>query len=324
MAINKEYKLLLLASPLIAFYGIAPVYLFAHIKPAYIVVSYLALTLMIMFFWLANSMLFKTSLTQVTKYIISYSGSLVFHLGILLFIPILSENLQTLSFFIYPLISTLAINSIILIILRLQRLKEDKVSVEVELDKVKLENLEAQKKALTQQLQPHFLFNALSTLKSLITLDQDRAVQYTLSLSEFLRYTNQAGNTQIVSLKEEIAFTQEYLHLQVTRFGEALQYSVQIAHPLLQCHVPAFAVQSLVENAIKHNALSVKKPLLIQIFSEDKHVVITNPKQPKHLQVTSGTGLANLSNRYKLMFQTSIEVTDQKDTFTVKVPVVCL
>jgi LytS/YehU family sensor histidine kinase len=92
---------------------------------------------------------------------------------------------------------------------------------------------------------------------------------------------------------------------------------------LLKCHVPVFAIQSLVENAIKHNALSERKPLLVSVRSEAGCILVSNPRQPKPLQVSSGTGLQNLANRYHLMFNRSIEVLDDENTFTVRIPVLC-
>jgi two-component system, LytTR family, sensor kinase len=322
-SVGKEQRLMIMVSPLIALYGIIPVYLFSTIPFDNILVSYLLLTGMIMLFWWGNLRLFRTSMHIVAKYLISYGVSLALHLAILILTPLLAGAEQSASFIIYPLVSTLAINSIILIIIHMQFLKRDKDTAETELGKVKMENLEAQKKMLTQQLQPHFLFNALSTLKSLISINETKAIQYTLSLSEFLRYTSQAGTSAVVTVQDEIRFTKDYIDLQSTRFEESLQISIEIDEHLMKCTLPAFAIQSLIENAIKHNAISARKPLTIRIYSTDASIVVSNPKQPKPVQAVSGTGLVNLRNRYMLLFNKDIDVQDEQDYFTVKIPVIC-
>lgn len=322
-AISKERWLMLMVAPLIALYGIIPVYLFSTIPFDNILVSYLLLTGMIMLFWWGNLRLFRTSLHIAAKYLISYGVSLAIHLAILILTPLLAGAEQSASFIIYPLVSTLAINSIILIIIHMQFLKRDKDTAEMELGKVKLENLEAQQKMLNQQLQPHFLFNALSTLKSLIPINENKAVQYTLSLSEFLRYTSQAGSSAVVTVQDEIRFTRDYIDLQSTRFEQSLQISMEIDERLMKCTLPAFAIQSLVENAIKHNAISDRKPLAIRIYVAGDSIVVTNPKQLRPLQSNSGTGLVNLRNRYMLLFNKSIDIQDEQDFFTVKIPVIC-
>jgi LytS/YehU family sensor histidine kinase len=98
---------------------------------------------------------------------------------------------------------------------------------------------------------------------------------------------------------------------------------MEIDEHLMKCTIPAFAIQSLIENAIKHNAISARKPLSIRIYSTDASIIVSNPKQPKPVQAVSGTGLINLKNRYMLLFDKGIDIQNAQDYFTVKIPVVC-
>jgi LytS/YehU family sensor histidine kinase len=211
----------------------------------------------------------------------------------------------------YPLVATIAINTLLLIIISAQHLKEKKERMESELQTLRLENLEAQKKSLQQQLQPHFLFNTLGTLKSLIQEHPTQAIDYTLRLSEFLRYSQKAATTEKVALQEEIEFARDYVNLQQTRFGNALHCEFEIPDAALQSVVPIFAVQSLIENALKHNRMSTSTPIHIRICTEANDLVVVNNRQPKALQMPSG---------YGLLFDKEICIEASEHQFIVRIP----
>lgn len=310
-------SLILIASPLIALYGLAPVYLNTTLTVSHLAVSFVSLTLMIMFFWRGNQLLFHTLLRLPVKYGISYCVSFGLHVFILLFMPLVDENISRVNLIAYALISTLAINTILLIIINAQQLKVKKESVEMALQKSFVENLEAQKRALQQQLQPHFLFNALSILKSLTREDPAGAEEYTIKLSEFLRYSVQSSGKEIVTLKEECRFTLDYLSLQQKRYGSALKYEFDLPEQWMEAKIVVFALQALVENALKHNRFTEKHPLYINIDAQGDRIRVQNNKAPKALLISSGTGLKNLRERYRLSFNKPLEVVDERDTFTV-------
>ena len=161
---------------------------------------------------------------------------------------------------------------------------------------------------LVQQLQPHFLFNALSTLKSLISENPSKAEDYTVRLSEFLRYSFQSKNNELVLLADSIKFTEDYVELQKVRFGDSFDCKIDIPEPELQKKVPIYAVQTLVENAIKHNAFNDKKPLFKQILMDGDRLKVINNLIPKKDKTNSGTGLENLNQRYKMIANLEIEV----------------
>jgi LytS/YehU family sensor histidine kinase len=231
--------------------------------------------------------------------------------------PNLPKQPSALSFIFYPLTATFAINAIILVIIRSVILEERKDIAETEIQKLRVSNLEAQKQVLLQQLHPHFLFNALSTLKSLVREDPEEAENYTIKLSEFLRYSIQAHSNELVYLQDELQFTQYYIEMQKVRFGKAFDCNILIPESVLQMKLPVFALQTLVENAIKHNIFTEKRPLIIDVTFENNMLKISNNKLPKILIQNSGTGLINLNERYKLVSEKQVEIINGEKEFTV-------
>lgn len=325
----KLLRLALITSPILALYGVAPIYIFVFKSLDFLMflTATIFLCVIIFLFWLVNIYLVLHIQKTYQRYALSYVCTIVpFYLLIvcLTYFLVAPQLPQGISFnelylTVYRLISITAINTIILVIINSVSLQYQKESAELEVKNLKVSNLEAQKQALLQQLQPHFLFNALSTLKSLIGENAEEAENYLLKLSEFLRYSVQAHQKDWVTLAEELRFTQDYLSLQQVRFGEALQCSIELPEAVLNQKIPVYALQTLVENAIKHNAFTSKKPLHIRISYDNKQLVVTNNKLPKQLQTPSGTGLENLNRRYQLIMNQAIMVINEENQFTVSV-----
>ena len=186
-------------------------------------------------------------------------------------------------------------------------------------------NLEAKHSQLKQQLQPHFLFNSLNVLKSLIKRFPEQAEDYLEKLSEFLRFSINANMQTLIPLKEELELVTNYLHMQQVRFGNALIFNIDIPSSFQQGgKVPVYSLQLLAENAIKHNVLTTASPLYIFITAkeENKTITVSNNLQPKPvMEETNGVGLANLSERYKLLGNYDIVITRTDNEFTVAIKV---
>ncbi|MFN7116019.1 MAG: sensor histidine kinase [Saprospiraceae bacterium] len=314
---KKLFRLALFSAPILATYGVAPIYLFTNQNPYTFIISDFFLSILIFLFWVINIYLIDLTEKPYKRYVLSYVFTTLLHYFIILIIPTSPIYQNPLFFLTYPLIALLAINTFILIIINVIVLQYQKESAEMEIRNLKVSNLEAQKQMLLQQLQPHFLFNALSTLKSLIRENPNEAEHYTLKLSDFLRYSVQAPAHDLVSLAEELQFTQDYIALQKMRFGEALQYHIDLPDIILAKKIPVYALQTLVENAIKHNAFTEKKPLFIKIQWEEERLKISNNKLFKQLVPESGTGLNNLNQRYKILMNKEIEIINNKNEFMV-------
>jgi two-component system, LytTR family, sensor kinase len=314
--INKAF----ITAPIIAMYGVAPVYLFSSLGGVQFLVSYITLTLAILFFWFLNIYLIEKNIRTRSRYIISYLATFTLHSGTLSIASALEGTIQPGNLLIYSVVGSLAVNSIILIIIQSDLLKHKKDLAESEIQRLKVVNLEAQKKMLIQQLQPHFLFNAMSTLKSLITENPETATDYTVRLSEFLRYSVQYPHHERVSLREELQFARDYLALQQVRFGNALRCCITIPQTLMDRKLPVFALQSLIENAIKHNAFTEKNPLTIHISAEHSRLRIANNTAPRPSGYTSGTGLRNLHERYEIISGNVPEIVRTGTEFIVFLP----
>jgi len=311
--LNKAF----LTSPIIAIYGVAPIFLFNSLGLKQIIVSFVSLTVLIFLFWIFNIYLVKKDFKANIRYVASYTVTFFLHSGILLFLLNFPESNNPITFLVYSLIATIALNTIIIVIINTELLKRKKDFAESEMQKLKVGNLEAQKQVLLNQLHPHFLFNALSTLKSLIKENPEQAEEYSVKLSEFLRYSVQAHSNELVSLEDEIQFTKDYIDLQKVRFGNAIVFKMVIPDLSLQLKLPVFALQTLVENAIKHNSFTEKKPLTITIELADNRLRVSNNKRPKPLFQKSGTGLKNLNERYAIISNDVLEIVNNDSEFIV-------
>jgi LytS/YehU family sensor histidine kinase len=173
--------------------------------------------------------------------------------------------------------------------------------------------------ALKNQVDPHFLFNSLNTLNALIKIDADKAQQYVQQLSYVFRYTLQ--NREIISLEEELKFTHAYCHLMQIRYGDSLRFEYQVDSRFNNYTIIPLSLQTLVENAIKHNVVSAKQPLTISFATSGKGTVsVSNPIQlKKESETGEGIGLANLSERYRLMWQQGIVISQNDGIFRVEI-----
>lgn len=192
----------------------------------------------------------------------------------------------------------------------------------IENERLKQENLLVRLDILKQQMTPHFLFNALNTISTLTEEAQTKT--YTLRLAQVYRHLLQYNDNNLVTLENELEFVDAYLYIQQTRFEDALQTSIHIPDQLRQYRIPTFSIQVLIENALKHNAATLQKPLMIEIFTEDSQwLVVRNNLQPKRsVEPGNGRGLKNILDRYQLLTGESLHVDRSASHFTVKLPLI--
>jgi uncharacterized membrane-anchored protein YhcB (DUF1043 family) len=204
------------------------------------------------------------------------------------------------------------------------RLIFQKQTISLENETLKREALQSQFESLKNQLSPHFLFNSLTALKILIKEAPDTAQNYVNSLSRALRYTLKSNEKQLVTLKDEMEFMESYLFLIRMRFGENLSISTSINEDLLSHNIPPLTIQTLVENAIKHNEISKKNPLGINILTTDNEsLIIVNDIHEKITgEEGTGIGLTNLSKQYQLLINKEIIIRKEDNKFSVEVPLI--
>lgn len=188
---------------------------------------------------------------------------------------------------------------------------------------LKRESLQAQLYALKTQVNPHFLFNNLNTLSAVIPDNPGAAIDFVQQLSKVYRHILEVRDEQSIALKEELEVLEAYAFLLKTRFGENLNISIRVADELLQQRVVPLSLQILMENAIKHNIVSSAKPLRIDIYAGNEHLVVSNTLQKKNQLVEStGIGLDNIRNRYRLLGNKKVEVEEGPESFTVRIPLI--
>ncbi|PUV24484.1 sensor histidine kinase [Sphingobacterium athyrii] len=216
-------------------------------------------------------------------------------------------------------LSSIILNTAILLIQHFLLLQQEKARAEVEVSLLKVANVEASNLLLRQQIQPHFLFNSLSNLKALYKEDPQAGESYIVHLANFLRISVSNQNKKIAMLTEEIDFLHDYLEMQKIRFGRAILFEIIVPQSsLYQYYLPTFSLQLLAENAIKHNELTNESPLRIRICSEGNRITVLNSVRKKqHPEVSTGLGLANLSERHQLLSGNTIEIKQTEDEFTV-------
>ncbi len=192
-----------------------------------------------------------------------------------------------------------------------------------ETEKYKKESAEFEFEMLQSQINPHFLFNSLNTLSSLVYEDADRSAEFIRKLSDVYRHVLDSRQKELINISEELSFINSYIFLLELRFDKKLNIEVQIEEKLMDRKIAPLTLQLLVENAVKHNIVSDKKPLNITITHDDSYIIVENPLQIKATKEKgNGMGLRNIASRYRALCGKAIIVNDKNNTFTVKVPII--
>lgn len=179
----------------------------------------------------------------------------------------------------------------------------------------------AQFESLKSQIDPHFLFNSLNVLSSLIEENPESAQRFTTSLSKVYRYVLEQKDKELVSVEEELSFARTYMNLLQMRFENSLFYELPQTAIDPEAKVVPLALQLLLENTVKHNITSAQKPLRIRIFADGDYLAIENNFQKKEvLQDREGVGLQNIASRYGIITGRKVLVEQTDQTFTVRIP----
>jgi len=215
--------------------------------------------------------------------------------------------------------STLAVVAIYESIYFMNALRESITEKEM----LKRENLEAQLHALKTQVNPHFLFNNLNTLTSVIPENPQQAIDFVQQLSKVYRHILEVKDERAIPLKDELDVLRAYAFLLKTRFCNSLDINIDVGDEKMNKKIVPLSLQLLMENAIKHNIVSSEKPLTIDVYAVNGTLVVSNNLQKKNQVFEStGIGLDNIRNRYKLLSDKIVEVTESSTNFTVSVPLI--
>lgn len=188
-------------------------------------------------------------------------------------------------------------------------------------EQMKREQLAQQYETLKSQVNPHFLFNSLNAVTSLISTDPDKAILFVKKLSDVFRYVLEQKDNELITVEAELDFLDSYIFLQKIRFGENLEVNIDVLDR--KRYIIPLSLQMLVENAIKHNVISKEFPLTINIVSKHgNYLVVSNNLKKKPAMGNSNIGLENISSRYGFFSFSPVVVTETEDEFRVEIPLI--
>ena len=203
-------------------------------------------------------------------------------------------------------------------------LKEEQTRMATEVEQLRAENLQSQYAALAGQINPHFFFNSLSGISSLVRSgDNKRTLDYIDELSDVFRYTLQSSDKGMVPLNDELAFTESFRYVLEVRYAGKLTFDIQVDNQQKTKYMlPVLTLLPIIENVIVHNRIDSAHSMKVSIgINEHGELVVSNPIYPKQQQpVTNGIGLKNLANRLRLMSGRELKVEDDGSRFTVYIP----
>lgn len=187
------------------------------------------------------------------------------------------------------------------------------------------EKLESEYRNLRNQVNPHFLFNSFSTLIALIESDTNIAVDYVEKLSDYFRIILQYRDTELIPISEELTLLETYIFLQQKRYTAGLSLNIQLSDQVKAGGIPPMTLQMLAENALKHNVVSRKHPLKLNVEFDQDYLIVSNNLQPKHQpEISTSLGLKNIAERYRLFAGKEVEVVKTSEFFIVKLPLISI
>lgn len=266
----------------------------------------------------------------LNRVFLAAAGSVILTLAAYFFCRLVDETLfqgndlqeflqnERAQYYLFPLLFTAIVSLVFHLIYFYKALQERKVTEQ----KIIAGTASAKFESLKNQIDPHFLFNSLNVLTSLIDEDPEKAQKFTTSLSKIYRYVLEQKDKELVNLEEELSFAVTYMNLLKMRFENSLEYQVPQELKLSEAKVVPLSLQLLLENTVKHNVLSEARPLKIKIYQENGYLVVENNFQKKEvLGNRNGVGLQNIVNRYALVTQRKVLIEKNAEKFAVKLPI---
>lgn len=199
----------------------------------------------------------------------------------------------------------------------------EKVRQSKEIEILRSENLQSKVDALISQINPHFFFNSLNSLTSLIRCDKkEKSLEYIQKLSEVFRYILRSDKQRMATLREELKFIEAFIYLQKVRYADNFSCKIDVSEAYLNSKLPILSILPLIENVVKHNVIDSENPMKVNISIENGNVLsVENPVCEKFEPVESNKiGLRNLGNRFELLTGKSIAVNESNGRFTVVLP----
>jgi LytS/YehU family sensor histidine kinase len=203
----------------------------------------------------------------------------------------------------------------------LRRSLEEKSRLELQTERLGKEKIQMQYHHLKNQVNPHFLFNTLTSLDGLVHDDPDLASDFIKHMSKVYRYVLEQKEKEVVPVQTELDFIEHYIQLLKIRYGRALEVHIDVSEGAREKGIVTVTLQMLIDNAIKHNTVSVEQPLRITILDEGGYLIVKNNKQVrKQIELSTKHGLQQLKDLYGYLSTTPVEVVEVNQYFKVKLP----
>ncbi|MPS72288.1 MAG: hypothetical protein E2590_03970 [Chryseobacterium sp.] len=286
-----------------------------------ILLRWASVSVMLYLLWMLLDYISKKAETyRFLKSIIAATVLLIIVYNIFLLTPLFQDKNLKWMFVVRYFIAIIPF----LIIQYAFRANKKVAQLELEKQRIQTENYKVQLEALRTKADPHFLFNSLNTLRTMVRHRDPKSEQFILSLSDFYRQTLRYNESTLIKLIDEVKVLESYLFLMKNRNEEAIQISIHIAEELYEYQIPTLALQTVVENCFKHNMMTSKMPLNIDIQSVDNYIEIKNNVQPRITNSSSsGYGLENLKKRYELLnIENGMDIESTDDYFLVRLKLI--
>jgi sensor histidine kinase YesM len=209
-----------------------------------------------------------------------------------------------------------------LLVIIISNLSKEWIDNRKEIQNLKQAKLQSDYNTLKDRLNPHFLFNNLSVLKSLIQFDKDKAKQFTQDFTNVYRYVLNSHHEQTITIEEELKFLRSYIALHSERIGDGFSTEIDLDDDIMQQHIPPMALQLLIENAIKHNIANKNNPLRVTIRNKADKIIVKNNINHKDSTYSTYTGLTSLDAQYKHLCGKGIHVEESQEFFIVEIPII--
>lgn len=334
---NNRYRIILsLSLALAIFYSLPWIALNEQLRFAGVMdnivgvrVAYLFITVFltgILFF--QHNLFWKDRLRGIGNIVIRRAINFLINILLVVFVSlilmIISSRFFDISvgrgYFIFYLFRNTGIAFIVMLVTYVLELVDRSRQDKIKLLSFQSQNSEAELVALRSQIDPHFLFNSLTSLSGLIRSNSKEALEFVDHLTDTFRYILEKRTQKLVTVKDELHFLNAYNFMMKKRFADGFHVDLKIDESLYHRSIPQFALQIAMENAIKHNMVSVKNPLTIEIFNNENFLVIRNKIQKKKVAPGFGLGLDNLEKRYFLISSQNIEIKKTEQYFEIYLP----
>jgi len=258
------------------------------------------------------------------RFALGISGSLIFSVTAIILLAILFEKTFNISIGggWTNVWITIGATLIVLLFMLSRQFLYSWRALSIREERMRNEVLSSRFDVLKSQINPHFMFNSLNTLNSLIYQDQDLAARYVGELSKVYRTVLASAKNEIVTVAEELIVLESYIFLQSIRFEDRFKVKINLSDGCREMHIPPMVLQMLIENAIKHNELTTENPLVVEVFDEDGLINVKNKIALKQVLPgdNSSTGLSNIKERYKTFSDVPVAIFNDGDQFIVKIP----